>query len=145
MSVQPEVLAAAYALLSRRSYFTEALRQRLLSKSFSRESVEEVVSYLTERKFLNDKATTQRFIESKSGKDSVGREKLKAELERRGVPDEVIEESLASLPDDAARALTCLQAKYGDGADRGKAGRFLYAHGFDECSIESALDRFCPE
>ena len=104
------------------------------------------MEHLRQKGILNDDNTTQRHIERNSGTRAVGIEKLRAELAKLGAPEETIEANLASLAaDEPERALEALRSKYKEGADRAKAGRFLYSRGFQEEAIESALDLFCPE
>jgi SOS response regulatory protein OraA/RecX len=79
-----------------------------------------------------------------TGKRAAGIEKLRAELERRGAPENIVEECLAELsPDDQKQGmLDALSAKFKPTDDRARAGRFLLSRGFAEDEIESALDDF---
>jgi SOS response regulatory protein OraA/RecX len=102
------------------------------------------VEHLRKKGILNDDNTIQRHIGRNSGKRAVGIEKLRAELERLGAPEETIEANLAGIAaDEPERALNALRSKYKERVDRAKAGRFLFGRGFQEEAIESALDRFC--
>src|SRR4051794_13706955 len=75
-------LQLAYGQLATRDRFSSEVRAHLLAKGFDEVVAENVVQFLTERKLLNDDKTTQHLIENKSGKRSVGIEKLRAELEK---------------------------------------------------------------
>jgi SOS response regulatory protein OraA/RecX len=137
-------LKAAFRFLKSRDRFGAEVRTHLIGEGFEEPCVEEVVSYLIERKLINDNKTTQSLIERNSGKRSVGIERLRAELERLGAPEETVEANLAGLGEsESERALEALRTKYKSGADRAKAGRFLYSRGFREEAIEAALEGFC--
>jgi len=137
-------LKAALDHLKTRDRLSGELRSYLVAEGFEPDVVENVVQFLVERKLVNDEKTTQHLIERNSGKRSVGIERLRAELEKLGAPAETIEAKLAVLGEsESERALEALRAKYKHGADRAKAGRFLYSRGFEEDSIEAALEVFC--
>lgn len=141
---QKAVLLDAYGFLKQRDRLSAELLGLLERKGHRAADVESVVQFLIERKLINDDKTTQHLIENKSGKRSVGIEKLRAELEKLGAPADIVERSLMAVSErEPDRALEALRAKYKAGTDRAKAGRFLYSRGFDEDSIETALDAFC--
>jgi SOS response regulatory protein OraA/RecX len=137
-----EPLKDALAFLSTRDRFSGEIRMHLVKRGYDPGDVESVVQFLGERKLINDENTTQSLIERHSGKRSVGIERLRAEFEKLGAPEEMIERSLASLS-EADRALDALRAKFRTGADRAKAGRYLCGRGFTEEVVDSALDAFC--
>lgn len=143
MPTDPTVLKAAFNFLRSRDRFAAELRVHLTTKGYEEAVVEKVVEFLLERKLLNDNKTTQNLIERNSGKRAVGIERLKAELEKLGAPEESIERHLADGPNESELALQALRAKYKTETARAKAGRFLYGRGFSEEATESALDAFC--
>jgi SOS response regulatory protein OraA/RecX len=144
MTERDRALQSALKLLRTRDRFTREIVDRLRTEGFQQEDVEYVVEHLCKKGILNDDNTTQKHIERNSGKRAVGTEKLRAELERLGAPEETIEANLAGIAtDEPERALEALRAKYKEGSDRAKAGRFLFSRGFQEEAIETALDRFC--
>jgi len=79
-----------------------------------------------------------------SGRRAAGVDKLRAELNRRGAPEEIIDECLAQLsPTDQRRAmLDALSAKFKPTDNRVRGARFLLGRGFAEDEIEGALDDF---
>jgi SOS response regulatory protein OraA/RecX len=137
-------LKAALAFLKSRDRFAAEIRAHLLAKGFDEAIAEEAVADLIERKLINDCNTAERHIERNSGKRGVGSEKLRAELQKLGAPEDIIAAKLQLLEGgEAERALQALRAKYKSGAERAKAGRFLFGRGFSEETIESVLDAFC--
>ena len=108
------------------------------------EDVESVIEHLIRRKLIEDRRTTQNLVVRMSGRRAAGAEKLRAELKRRGAPEEIIEECLAEIsPADQRRAmLDALSAKFKPSDDRVRGARFLLSRGFAEDEIEGPLDEF---
>ncbi len=140
----PYTLALGISLKKLRSQarFESEIRQFL--EEFPEEVTECVIQFLRERRILDDSKTTQSLIERYSGRRSVGSERIRAELTKRGAPEEMIDAALAGAnAGEGEGMLQALEAKFGRTLpDRAKAARFLYARGFPEDEIESALDQF---
>lgn len=79
-----------------------------------------------------------------TGRRAAGIEKLRAELLRRGAPEEIIEECLSELSPAVQRQamLDALSAKFKPADDRARGARFLLSRGFAEDEIEGQLDEF---
>jgi regulatory protein len=58
----------ALKLLSKRDYFEEELKQKLLKKGFDKEKIEEVLEYLKQQNLLNDEKLKERFKEKSINK-----------------------------------------------------------------------------
>jgi len=117
---------------------------RLFLSEYPASVQERVIRFLKDRRIIDDTKTTLNLIERYSGKRSVGLEKLRAELQQRGAPEETIDAALnSSSGDERNKMLEALAAKFSpaDGI-RAKAARFLFSRGFPEEEIEGALDRF---
>ena len=140
---QQSALHSALQFLESRDRFASQVRQKLEAEGHSEEIVAFVIGHLRQKGILNDNRTAQAIVERNSGRRAKGSESLRSEMERAGAPAEVIEIQLASMS-EIERAMVALRAKYKSGADRGKAGRFLFSRGFGEEAVESALDAFCP-
>lgn len=135
-------LTAALRRLQASDRYESEVR-RALSKYPSR-TVDRVVAYLQENRLLDDERTTQMVVEFNEGRRAIGVERLRATLEQRGAPDELIENAVAATAQgDAERADLLLTTKFPTPVvqDRAKAGRFLYGRGFTEETIEDALER----
>ncbi len=76
----------AFYLLSKRDYFKDELKQKLLKKGFDKEQVENVLSYLEDKGYINDAKLKERQKELtiKKGESPL---KLKSKLYRKGVKD----------------------------------------------------------
>ena len=58
----------ALKLLSKRDYFEEELKQKLLKKGFDKEKIEEVLAYLKQQNLLNDEKLKERLKEKSINK-----------------------------------------------------------------------------
>jgi regulatory protein len=147
-SDRPPDFEKALGLALKRLRLSDKLEAELLKAlvmgGFSTETATFVLSFLKDRKLISDRRTIENHIEKRSGRRSIGQEKIRAELLERGAPEELVEECLANadVGDEAGRAVQALRAKYAQEVERGKAGRFLASRGFGEELIETALDRF---
>lgn len=81
-----------------------------------------------------------------SGRRAIGIEKFRAELIRRGAPEEIVEECLGEIPTANQREVLqrLLEGKFAPTDSRAKAGRFLIGRGFSDEDVETALEDFFP-
>jgi SOS response regulatory protein OraA/RecX len=138
--------ALAYALerLASRDRFEAEIRAELTVREYSELEIAEVLSYLLRRRLLDDRKTIQSLIERNTGRRSVGKGKLSAELLRRGAPEDAVDEELSRRTDEEEfeSMRLALESKRWRSGDRVRAARFLISRGFEEELVESALDRF---
>lgn len=120
------------------------MRDRLESRGHGPETIDLVVGHLIRRKLIEDRRTTQNLVARMTGRRAAGIEKLRAELLRRGAPEEIIEECLSELSpaDQRQSMLDALSAKFKPADDRARGARFLLSRGFAEDEIEGPLDEF---
>ena len=139
-----ECLSAAIRLLEHKDLFQSELALRLQAKGFGPEDIGDVIERLVRRKIVDDRRSMQNLAARMSGKRAVGVEKFRAELERRGAPEELINEFLAArtTAEDRLAMLELLGRKFRPSDDRSRAARFLLSRGFGEDQIESPLDEF---
>jgi regulatory protein len=130
--------------LARRERLSAELQRALEAKGFEKEAIEAALAFLRERNFLNDERAAKALLERRSGKRAIGRAKMRAELEAKGVAEELIETLLEGRRDseESANALEALRSRRWLKSDRVKAARFLWSRGFEEEGIEAALDAF---
>jgi regulatory protein len=153
-----ELVRAAIALLARRDYGRKELGQRLLRRIEAADSkaqkgreggvdravqldrrgraaaaVEEVLDALQAKGLLSEARFANEFIRSRAAR--FGPVRLRHELLRRGVQEELIESALrGQLQGEYARALSLWQQRFGVVAkaapERARQARFLLARGF---------------
>jgi len=114
---------SAFRYLGLRIHSTSELRLKLQKKKHSKEVIEKVLEWLTERKYLNDEEFVKQFVSEKIKKKKVGIAKLSAELIKKGIKRESINENILTIDHDlyfenavelAKKKLTHIRAKETD-------------------------------
>ena len=90
----------AVQLLGSRPHFRRELQAKLAQRGFPAEEIEEALDRLAAQGWLDDSKTAAGFVEQRLSRNTEGRVRLRAELEKRGAPPEAIEDALAALPED---------------------------------------------
>jgi regulatory protein len=140
----------ALDFLSRRSHFERELARKLRQRGYDEAEVAETLERLRAQGLVDDRRTAREFVRGRLARAPEGRRKLRAELVRRGVADDVVTETLDELTDDddrdlarqAAERWRRTRSRPGRSADleRAALGRHLAARGFSERAIYSLLD-----
>ncbi len=112
-------LALALNLLSRRDHSEAELRKKLIPKGFSTEALDEALARLKSAGYLDDRRFARSFAESALRNGRGYGFRLRLELSRRGIADEIIEETLAALGDEYEEVTTLseLMARKFEGFD----------------------------
>ena len=134
----------AMYLLGSRPYSTAALREKLLN-NYTGETTERVIEDMTRYGFLDDEEYARRLASSIIKGKKYGLRRAKAEMRRKGVPDELIEQALDEYgSEEINESLTQLvRKKYADRiADREERQKVIAAlarrgYGFGE--IKTAI------
>jgi len=139
-----EALGLAMKRIAQRDRLSFELSRELEAKGYGEAEVGEVLEFLTSRRLVDDEKTIQSLIERRTGRRAAGKEKIRAELQKLGVPDEKIEPFLSSVGDDdeLERMNQALNSRSWSSKDRVRAARFLVSRGFSEDLLDTALDRF---
>jgi regulatory protein len=90
----------AYRLLSKRSYFENELRKKLLMKKKSEAIVKDVIAELKALGFINDEKYAAEFVEYKINIRKFGLNRISNELLRKGVERNLINNVLSRFADD---------------------------------------------
>ena len=134
----------AMYLLGSRPYSISALREKLLN-NYSEETADRVIEDMTRYGFLDDEEYAKRLAGSVINGKKYGLHRAKAEMRRKGVPDELIEQALSEYSrEDLTDNLTELvRKKYPDRiSDRDERQKVIAAlarrgYGFGE--IKAAI------
>lgn len=89
----------AFLLLKYRLRSEKELSSRLKQKSFSPEVIKKTLSFLKEKKFIDDNYFTKSWIEARL-KKSLGPKRIRQELRLKGIDRELIDSYLAQLKED---------------------------------------------
>lgn len=120
------------------------VEQFLLSKGAAAAQAKQAISRLSDLRYLDDRAYAERWLESRLARQPMGRERLLAELQAKGIQDAVAEravkKALPDVDDDilATRALKSWQRK-GRPVTSVQAVRLLRQWGFEEETIERTI------
>ena len=122
------------------------LRQKLLRR-YGEEAVEAAVERMTELGLVNDLDYSRRFAADAVSLRCYPRRRIAMELQKRGVPEEVIAEALTDVTEEAEVESACrlLQkqylAKLGNYSERDKVKAALQRRGFGHQTIRAAVER----
>lgn len=138
-------LDAAGRQLSYRALSETAMRRKLLEKGHAEDAAEYAVAWLLERGMLNDAELAESAVRALSRK-GYGIRRIRQELRRRGIPDELAAEALEAFEADTDRLCRLLDKRLrGDLSDRRevqKAIAALQRRGFLWEDIRRALDAY---
>ncbi|MEA2362864.1 MAG: regulatory protein [Thermoleophilaceae bacterium] len=124
-----------YRAVNRRERTVAELRTCLERKRVEPEAIEDAVAELTEAGFLDDARYAQRFTQDKRELERWGSERIARELDRRGVPPDLIELAVADRSREAElqTALLVLDQRLPppqDDRERDRAWRLLVRRGY---------------
>ena len=137
----------AVSLLSYRPMSSRELRDKLVQKGEAPDIAEGAVSWMLDRRLLDDSAYAGMVVRHYAGK-GYGAGRIRAELSRRGVSRDLWEEALAQAPEPDDNIDRFLASRLKDPSDKAqiqKVTAALYRRGFGWDEIRDALSRFCDE
>ena len=136
-------LATAYRYLNRRECTEAEMRARLGRAGTDPPDVEEATAALLEQGYLDDARFARLFAQDKRELEQWGRDRIRQMLLTRGVPSEVVEETLGEEAGESEidRAVAVLRRRFpsptGDRRERERALGVLVRKGYD---ADVALD-----
>ncbi len=140
----------ALDLLSSRSHFERELERKLRQRGYDEAEVAGTLERLRAEGLLDDRRTAGEFVRSRLARAPEGRRKLRAELRKRGVPAEIITETLDEETEDddrdlarqAAERWLRTRSRPGRAAHLEKAAlaRHLAGRGFSQRAVYSVLE-----
>lgn len=134
----------ALNLLSYRAHSRRELSDKLKRKlSCSEQELEEVLNWLEELGFLNDRTYAASVVRHAASK-GYGVSRITAELARRGIAKDLWEEALAELPESDDTLDRLVRSKLRDPADRDevrKVSAALVRRGYTWDEVRRAIER----
>jgi regulatory protein len=130
----------AIDLLARREHSEQELRQKLKTREYDADAIDEALQALQDDNLQSDERFTESYVNHRFNA-GVGPLKIRHELRQRGVSDALVDEFLEPLSDQWDEVMTRQRArKYGaelpnDYAERMKQARFLQNRGFSPESV----------
>ena len=133
----------ALELVSQRLMSIKELLQKLKDKGFDEETANYCADWITERGLIDEERYAAAIVRHYAAK-GCGAGRVRQELMRRGIPRELSDEALASMPESHDRLDRLIAAKLRDPDDRDavrKLSASLYRRGFSGEEIREALER----
>jgi len=135
-------------LASGRMLSKKELREKLVRKGAGEEEAEEIALWLEELGAVDERAYAGILVRHYAAAH-YGKKRIVQELQRRGIPRELMEEALAQLPEPREAIEGYLAAKYKgcslDFDERRKLGNALLRRGFDWHDIRPVLNALGEE
>jgi regulatory protein len=137
----------AIRLLAARDRSEQEIRSRLAAAGEPATSIAATVHRLRQRRYLDDRRFALGLAEQ-ANRRGYGSEYVRAQLQHKGVADQVIEQALhANFADEVELARRALTRRFPEEprqpAERAKAVRFLLRRGFPEAVVFAILDEAC--
>ena len=99
LSEEQKAKSAALKFLSARPRSVSEMVKKLKSKKYAASVIETTVEFLKQRGFLDDEKFAKLFANSLVDSRPAGARKLRFDLKQKGVPESVIESTMAGLKD----------------------------------------------
>jgi regulatory protein len=140
IKMESSIRNKAMDLLARREHSEQELRQKLKTREYDADAIDEVLQALKENRLQSDERFTESYVNHRFNA-GVGPLKIRYELRQKGVSDGLVDEFLEPLSDQWDELMTRQRIrKYGasipnDYAERMKQARFLQNRGFSPESV----------
>lgn len=156
MNVKKKKAAIEYAacLLSVRMYSTAELRKKLLAREYPLPEIRQVIEDFTCKGYLNDALYAENLCSSLTARGD-GKRKIAGKLRMKGIPPELIDDTLGKLdlevPEEEAawqalrKKRSALLRESDPQKRKEKTVRYLSGHGFSAAAAFAVWDRFCSE
>lgn len=139
-----DAVRLAVGFLARRDRTVAQVQQFLIAQGVAALQVKRTIRRLSDLRYLNDQAYAQRWVENRLARRPMGQERLKVELQGKGIPevlaDQVVASVFRTLDEErlAERLLKGKQRTTRQLTSRQMA-RFLHQRGFGEDTIDRMI------
>ncbi|MCE1245668.1 MAG: recombination regulator RecX [Firmicutes bacterium] len=142
-----KALFAAYKQLGYRDHSAKELREKLLNKGFTPEIADAAVEQMISYGYINDADYAKGLIRRCQISKKIGVFRIKQELKKRGIPDDLIGESLLhySEEDEDENIDKIIKAKLKKNQPPEKILRHLFSKGFEPDKIRERLSKLKEE
>lgn len=141
----------AFRLLGRRMHSASELRRKLWNKDYESKLIDEVIDDLQKNSYLDDKEFIRAFVADKTKSKSWSTKKVKTELLKRGIDNNLIDEMLKGQASESEieNATKLVRKKYDQLINkklepkelRNKLSTFLFSKGFEYDLIKDVTDK----
>ncbi len=88
---------SSFRILAKRQHSGYELRNKLLKKGYTKETIDRTLQAMQTGNYLNDEQFTKAYIDERLKRKKIGINKLKAELFKRGIARNIIEHNLSGI------------------------------------------------
>lgn len=131
-----------YVIFKKRT--EKEVRKKCENLEYTSEYIEEIIEYLSENLYINDKKYVEKYIQNVMRLKNASIYEIKIDLIKRGVPEEYIEEyinnNIDELEEFEKQSAVKLVNKKIKGAEIDKVKRYLISKGYSYGSISNAID-----
>lgn len=135
----------ALRLLEFRAHSEWELRRKLADAGAAQEDIERVADFVREYHLVDDEAYAERLAADLANLKKFGKHRISAELSRRGIDREIIDNVLCGLETDEREALLPLMKKKLGGdfdrKSRDRAFRYFAARGYSFDDMKSTFEQ----
>ncbi|WP_444997981.1 regulatory protein RecX [Aliikangiella sp. IMCC44359] len=140
-------ISYACRLLGVREYSEKLIQDKLISKNYSPQEAQQIISFLLENNWLSNNRFCESYLRSKSEK-GIGAARIRFELRQKGIPDEMVSQALEAA--DICWQTICNQATkkkvstllINDIKAQQKLERFLRYRGFSGTEIRESIEKY---
>jgi len=142
-----EVIRLAGRFLAQRDRTVAHVERFLLSRGVTSASIEQAICRLTDLRYLDDLAYARRWVEKRLVTKPMGQERLKAELQAKGISDGVADRVLTEVFGSQSEESVANRAVHVAYRRRGRMApvhlaRFLHQRGFSDEVIDRMIAKF---
>lgn len=138
-------IEAAVRSLACRALSEQEIETKLRSQDCPVEIIYEVICYLKDKKYLNDKTLANLISQKMIQEGKYGQHRIAQKMRQRGIPEPVIQQTMQNFDFatefDSAIAITCKKFPVFNVSDKPKIYRFLANKGFSGALISQVFDR----
>lgn len=131
-----------YVIFKRRT--EKEVRQKCQKLQYTEEYIEEIIEYLTENNYINDKLYVEKYIQNTIRLKTSSVYEMKIDLLRRGIDEDYIEEyldkNITELEEYEKESAIKLAKKKMDNSEIEKIKKYLLSKGYKYDSISLAID-----
>lgn len=134
-----ELLNLTLKLLSRKDYFSNELKMKLIEKGYTKEDIDEVITHLIEKKLIDDESLIQRKINYLQNK-GWGEYKIYDYLIKKNIPKDLVKSSIRDFL-DVELEIKNIKRYSKKRKEFDKKVRYLISKGFKESLILKILNK----
>lgn len=143
-------LTYALYLVELRDRSVGEIKEKMQRKKFSEVEIAKTISFLLSKKFLDDEKFVERFVKEKQELQHWGQYRIKTELYKKHISDEIINEIMTDKSDDSelesAREAADLWRRKNPNCPKEKIyqrlGSFLSRRGFPYDVVKEIIEEF---